>query len=285
MPIRLPIWEGELDAKVIFNVRRVISVRTNESIFFFSMSKIVSPCFNASNDEIKAEALRLLGTAVQSNPKVQAKALEHDFVQKLLHILAVNTKVTVQSRCLFALSALIRQYPAAQKALIDHGGLEIFGMILEDGHLQTQSRVMKLMSDLVVERTDHSDEDEQLRQRKMKEYASTDFEHKLLGHNYCKHLSNLMINSFSNEAFADSNMEDYDFLTVILESMTTLGTICKRDFRSERQSLLAVVSEALRHYESVRDGSSSDDDYSFGHLVLLLVKLKTSIFEESHDEL
>ncbi|XP_043274036.1 nucleotide exchange factor Sil1 [Venturia canescens] len=252
------------------------------------MAKIISPCFNSTNDEIKAEALRVLGAAVQSNLKVQSKALEHDFVQKLLHILATNNRATVQSRCLFALSALVRQYPAAQKALIDHGGLELFGKILEDGHLQTQSRIMKLMGDLVIERSDLNEiEDELLRRQKDREYASTDFEQKLLTHGYCKHLSDLTIKSFSNEAFGDSNIEDYDFLSVTLDSMILLGSICKRDFRAEKYTLLAVINEALRHYESVRDATSTDDDYSFSHLVFLLIRLRTRLrlFDESHDEL
>lgn len=252
------------------------------------MAKIISPCFNSTNDEIKSEALRLLGTAVQSNLKVQTKALEHDFVQKLLHILATNNKVPVESRCLFALSALIRHYAAAQKALIDHGGLELFGKILEDGHLQTQSRIMKLMGDLVVERRNLNEiEDELLRQQKIRDYASTDFEQKLLTHSYCKHLSDLTMKSFSNEAFGDSNIEDYDFLAVTLDSMILLGPICKRDFHAERYNLLAVISEALRHYESVRDATSTDDDYSFSHLVSLLIKLRTRLrlFDEAHEEL
>ena len=55
----------------------------------------------------------------------------------------------IKSRCLFALSALIRQFPAAQKVWIDHGGVEIFGKILIDDQLQVQIKVMRLINDLI----------------------------------------------------------------------------------------------------------------------------------------
>ena len=249
------------------------------------MTKIISPCLNASNDDIKSEALRLLGTAVQSNPKVQMKALERDFIKKLLHILVINIKVKVQSRCLFALNALIRQFPIAQKALIDHGGLEIFGKILKDSHPQTQRRVMNLMSDLAVERTNLNEiEDDHVRKRKISEYDNTQFKKKLLSYNYCRHLSDLMIKSFSKDAFDDSNIEDYDFLTIILDSMNKFGVICKINFRVEKHAIIPILKEQLRHYKSVRDSTSTKDDYSLDQIILLLENLSRTVFAE-HDEL
>ncbi|KAG7201215.1 hypothetical protein KM043_004001 [Ampulex compressa] len=103
---------------ILYNLEYLVHHIDNAKVFadMQGMSKIVSLCLNATNNEIKAEALRLLGAAVQSNPKVQLKALEHDFVQKLLRILSTNNKIEVKSRCLYALSALIRHYPAAQKS-------------------------------------------------------------------------------------------------------------------------------------------------------------------------
>ncbi|KAG8036356.1 hypothetical protein G9C98_003678 [Cotesia typhae] len=137
------------------------------------MSKIISPCLNTTNDDLKIEALRVLGTAVQLNPKVQQKALNNDLVQKLLHLLSVNNKPLVRSRCLFALGALIRQFPSAQKAFIDHGGLEIFGKILENDLLQIQFRAIKLITDLAIEREFiNKTEDESLRLRKVQEYKN-----------------------------------------------------------------------------------------------------------------
>lgn len=216
------------------------------------MSKIVSPCLNGTNTEIKAEALRILGTAVQSNPKVQLKALENDFVQKLLYILSTNSKIEVKSRCLFALSALIRHFPAAQKVWIDHGGVEIFGKILVDDQLQVQMKVMKLINDLIVERQNlHEITDPKQRQQKGRAYATADVEKKLLTYEYCKHLSNLMITSFKDKLSDHVGTDNYEFLETISDSMITVAPICIDRFRESKNELLPIIQHLLNFYQSL----------------------------------
>ncbi|XP_012141702.1 sil1 nucleotide exchange factor isoform X1 [Megachile rotundata] len=212
------------------------------------MTKIVSPCLNGTNNEIKAEALRLLGAAVQSNPQVQLKALENDLVQKILYILSTNTKLEVKSRCLFALSALIRQFPAAQKVWIDHGGVEIFGKILVDDQLQVQIKVMKLINDLIIERQ-NIEEITDAKQRQMREtaYAAADIEKKVLIYEYCKHLSNLMVKSVKEEV-SDELIND-EFLEIISESMTTITPICINQFRETKDELLPAVKRLSNSYQ------------------------------------
>lgn len=212
------------------------------------MSKIVSPCLNGTNNEIKAEALRLLGAAVQSNPQVQLKALESDLVQKLLYILSTNNIVEVKSRCLFALSALIRQFPAAQKIWIDHGGVEIFGKILVDDELQIQIKVMKLISDLIIERQNIEQiTDAKQKQTRIKAYAPADIEKKVLMYEYCKHLSNLMIRSVK-ENLSDELIND-EFLETIADSMSTITPICINQFRETKDVLLPIIKHFSNSYE------------------------------------
>lgn len=252
----------------------------------FSMSKIVSLCLNATNNEIKAEALRLLGAAVQSNPKVQLKALEHDFVQKLLRILSTNNKIEVKSRCLYALSALIRHYPAAQKVFIDHGGVEIFGKILTDTQLQIQLKVMKLINDLIVERQNLQEiTDVKLRQQKIDAYAVTNIEQKLLMHEYCKHLGNLLMNSFENEIDNQFMTENYEFLEVIFESMITVSPICKSEFHSDKNLLLSVVTSLLNFYQNAGTDFNSEESNIFEDIILLIRRFQIILSEASHDEL
>ncbi|XP_008554145.1 nucleotide exchange factor Sil1 [Microplitis demolitor] len=252
------------------------------------MSKIISPCLNTTNDDLKFEALRVLGTAVQLNPKVQARALNNDLVQKLLHLLSVNNKQLVRSRCLFALGALIRQFPSAQKAFIDHGGLEIFGKILENDQLPTQFRAIKLITDLAIEREFiNKTEDEGLRLRKIREYKKTDFEQKLLLHNYCKYLSSIVKKNFQHDISLDSSTEMNEFLEVILENMIILSPTCKDEFRNIEHGLFSTLNEILNYYNKIKEGNSQvwQENEMLENNFQKILKFKKLILDNFHDEL
>ncbi|XP_034172881.1 sil1 nucleotide exchange factor [Osmia lignaria lignaria] len=264
----LTIIEVKEILDILHNLEYLLHHIDNAKVFtdMEGMSKIVSPCLNGTNNEIKAEALRLLGAAVQSNPQVQLKALESDLVQKLLYILSTNNIVDVKSRCLFALSALIRQFPAAQKIWIDHGGVEIFGKILVDDELQIQIKVMKLISDLIIERQNIEQiTDAKQKQTRIKAYAPADIEKKVLMYEYCKHLSNLMIRSVKEDL---SSLFNDEFLETIAESMNTITPICINQFRETKDVLLPIV----KHFSN-----------SYDILNVLVEKLQT--VENTRDEL
>ncbi|XP_066592695.1 nucleotide exchange factor Sil1 isoform X2 [Prorops nasuta] len=280
---------SSLDVKdildILNNLEYLIHQIDNAQIFadMNGMTKIISPCLNSTNNKLQAEALRLLGAAVQSNPKVQIKALENDFIQKLLHMLSASTKTNIRSRCLFAISALIRQFPAAQKVLIDHGGLEIFGEILIYDQEQIQLRVMNLINDLVIERQDLNKLVELKQQQlKIKEYDFTNFEKKLQAQKYCKHLTNLMIKYFKENIPSRLINGDLEFIQVILESMTTVSDICKNDFSSDKKIVIMAIDVALIN---LYENSPSNDEKPVETTILLMKQLKAKLFESLHDEL
>lgn len=280
------VLEVEEVLDILYNLEYLLHHIDNAKVFadMQGMSKIISPCLNGTNNEIKAEALRLLGTAVQSNPKVQLKALENDFVEKLLHILSTNTKMEVKTKCLFALSALIRQFPVAQKVWIEHGGLEIFGKILADDQLQVQMRVMKLISDLITERH-NLQEVTDAEQTKTKAYAAVDIEQKLVTYGYCKHLSNLMINSFKDELRNQFRIGNYEFLETIAESMIIVVPVCKHEFKKNKDTLLPIIQHLLNFYQNSDPTIEQDENDILKNLILLIEKLQTIVVEILHDEL
>ncbi|XP_019700854.1 nucleotide exchange factor SIL1 isoform X2 [Harpegnathos saltator] len=273
---------------ILNNLEYLLHQIDNAKIFsdMEGLIKIISPCLNGTNNEIKAEALRLLGAAVQSNPKVQAKALENDFIQKVLHVLSTSSKPEVKSRCLFALSALIRQFPAAQKAWIDHGGLQLLGKILYDDQLQIQMKAMKLINDLTIERQNLQEiYDVEQRQQKMREYAITDFEQRLLRHDYCKLLSNLMIKCFKEKLSGKFSIENNDFLEVVSDSMITVSPICKNEFKEIKLLLIPVIDNLLHLYKNLNIKLTVDETDVLKSLILLIERLKVTISETPHDEL
>ncbi|XP_063976544.1 nucleotide exchange factor Sil1 [Diachasmimorpha longicaudata] len=244
------------------------------------MEKIISPCLNITNDDVKVEALIVLGTAVQSNPKVQLRAMNADLVQKLLHIMTVAVWSPLQSRCMFALGALVRQFPAAQKVLIDHGGLEIFGKILEDGDVQVELRVMKLITDLAIERENiKKTEDENLRSMMNREYTRTEFEKKLLLHNYCKYLSSLI-----TENYKEATMTP-EFLETALENMIRLSGTCGEEFKNPENSLFDVVKGLVGDYGTVEGEANADEVEIRENLSKLILRLRSLVFGDVHDEL
>lgn len=273
---------------ILYNLEYLLHHIDNAKVFtdMQGMTNIISPCLNGTNNEIKAEALRLLGAAVQSNPKVQLKALENDIVQKLLHILSTNTRTEVKSRCLYALSALIRQFPAAQKVWINHGGLEIFGKILVNDQLQIQIKVMKLVNDLIIERQDLQETtNTEQSQMKTKAYTTVDLEQKLLTYEYCKHLSNLMVKSFKGEVTNQFKSNNYEFLETISESMITIAPVCKNQFKANKDSMLRTIEHLLSFYQKLDSTLEQDDDEILKNLTLLIEKLQTTVTEIPHDEL
>ncbi|CAK9800012.1 Nucleotide exchange factor SIL1 [Anthophora plagiata] len=261
----LTATETEEVLDILYNLEFLLHHIDNAKVFadMEGMSKVISPCLNGTNNEIKAEALRLLGAAVQSNPKVQLNALENDIVQKLLHILSTNNKIEVKSRCMFALSALIRQFPAAQKVWIDHGGVEIFGKLLVDDQVQVQIKVMKLINDLIIERQNLEEiTDAKQQQLKVKAYAAADIEKKLLTYEYCNHLSNLMLTYFKGEQSKSLKNDNYEFLETIYDSMITVAPICIDHFREIKGELLPLIKRLLSFYENLNllvDKLQSDD--------------------------
>nr|XP_012229295.1 PREDICTED: nucleotide exchange factor SIL1 isoform X1 [Linepithema humile] len=273
---------------ILNNLEYLLHQIDNAKVFsdMDGLTKIISPCLNGTNNEIKSEALRLLGAAAQSNPKVQAKALENDFIQKVLHVLSTSSRIEVRSRCLFALSAIIRQFPAAQKAWIDHGGLQLFGKILYDDQLQIQMKAMKLINDLTIERQNLQEiYDTEQRQQKMREYAITDFEQRLLRHDYCKLLSNLMVKCFKEKLNGQFSIENTDFLEVISDSMITISPVCRTEFNNIKFSLLPVIDNLLHFYQNPNIKLTVDETDVLKSLILLIETLKIAIFQTPHDEL
>ncbi|XP_011505593.1 PREDICTED: nucleotide exchange factor SIL1 [Ceratosolen solmsi marchali] len=265
--------------EILNNIEYLIHQIDNAQIFsdMGGMSKIISPCLNSTNSEVKAEALKLLGAAVQSNPKVQFKALENDYVQKLLHMLSVNNKIEVKSRCLFALGALVRHFPAAQKTLVNNGGLEIFGKLLTDGHFQIQIRVMNLVNDLTIERKHLNEIEDDKQKLKIKEYNLTNFEHKLLMQKYCQNLVDLMIKSLK------INSEIDDFHEIVYESMITLSVICKNEYIDKKEVLLREIQKLLITY---RDSSKiNENNVNLNSSQQNLLEKLQNIISKRHDEL
>ncbi|KYN15788.1 Nucleotide exchange factor SIL1, partial [Trachymyrmex cornetzi] len=174
---------------------------------------------------------------------------------------------------------LIRQFPAVQKAWIDHGGLQLLGKILYDDHLHIQMKAMILINDLTIERRNLEDiYDAEQRQQRMREYAITDFELKLLTHDYCKLLSNLMVKCFKEKLTGQFSIENNDFLEVVSDSMITISPIYKTAFKNIELLLLPVINNFLYFYRNSNIKFTVDEIDVLKSLILLIERLKETVF-------
>lgn len=117
--------------------------------FFFSFHNIVFPALNSTSTKIRSEAARLLGSAVQNNIKVQISALENGTVGILLRMLALDSSPEVQSSVFYALSCLVRKFPAAQQAFVNEGGVTVLSSLFSgesSNQLKLQVNVCILMT-------------------------------------------------------------------------------------------------------------------------------------------
>jgi hypothetical protein len=95
------------------------------------LNDVVLPSLNASSTLVRSEAIRLLGSAAQSNTAVQIAALESGSIDTLLRVLALDQDPTVRSRALYALSCLVRRFPTALIKMVSGGGLEVLATLFQ----------------------------------------------------------------------------------------------------------------------------------------------------------
>ncbi|XP_012261345.2 nucleotide exchange factor Sil1 [Athalia rosae] len=251
--------------------------------------KVIYPCLNGTIEDLKIEALRVLGAAVQSNPKVKEVALELEFVPIILRTLTKHQNPKVMDRCIYAMGSLIRNYPVAQKVFLRHGGLEIFSELLVEGPVSSQKRIINLINDMILERQKLSDESEesQYRESNMAEYTDVEFEEKIIRHKICARLVTLLVKTIDNEIRTENSIDtnEHDLLEVIYECILTVGNICKSEFQNNRVDILTALDEVSAFYNSLNTPLQSHDDDFIRHLLTIIDKLKETVFSVSHDEL
>ncbi|XP_015183834.1 PREDICTED: nucleotide exchange factor SIL1 isoform X2 [Polistes dominula] len=253
------------------------------------LTKIIFPCLNSTYNTIKAEALKLLGAAAQLNPEVQAKVLEKGLIKKVLQLLWTNKNHSVKTRCLYALSALIRNFPEAQKSFLDHGGLQIFVKILieDDKDFESKIRVMRLVNDLIIERQDigYSVETEEYNDNVTNKYAMTDFKNRIIIHGYCKNLMDLMIRIFKQELDDPTIIENYELLEIIIENMIRISNICKKEFHKNQNEILETITDLVDFYEDLSKYVDKDSISLINQQIMLVERLMVIIEIPLHDEL
>ena len=81
------------------------------------------------------------------------QALEGGVLQQLIRMLSLETSVPLRNRVLYAISAVVRHFPYAQRRFLELGGLDAMkGLFSVSGGEKLQLKVITLINDMLVEK-------------------------------------------------------------------------------------------------------------------------------------
>lgn len=86
---------------------------------------ILKPCLSCKNPNIRSGGCALIAELCQNNPECQKIILDNDFLPILLHILNTDNNNQVGVKCIYAISALVRENNDGFSQLIRYGGLDV----------------------------------------------------------------------------------------------------------------------------------------------------------------
>lgn len=220
---------------------------------------------NSSNDGVKRKALKLFGTLVQNNARVQIHALETGSIPVLLRILDTNPLEDTIGNTVFAIGCLLRRFPLAQKKFLENGGVFIITRVFEKASIKIQLKIVTLMTDLFIEKREALENSNMLA---LNQYHNIPLENELLNQNWCYHVNKLLREIFKNYE------DDHDSIEKCLISMDVVSNQCKDYFN---RSLLSRIEEK---YQILVELEKGEDEF-FKNVVKLCKNILNHVKEKS----
>ncbi|KAK3590234.1 hypothetical protein CHS0354_041301 [Potamilus streckersoni] len=224
---------------------------------------------NDTDSNIKAEATMVLGSALQSNPKVQILALQTDAMQIFLSMITTESSVAHRSKALFALSSLIRHFPIAQKKFLDFGGLTALASLFQEPGLEKlQVKAVTLLNDLLQEQeffkviTNLNDPKQK---EKLRQYEEIHLKAALQEKGFCDFLPPLL------------HMPEHDSREKVLQAMRTMASPCSSSFQKARPFLLHLQEE----YQKLAEEEVNED---FKYFTNMFISIKAVILSLTFKE-
>lgn len=202
--------------------------------------QIVYTHLNSSNVAIKLEAIKLLGSSIQNNPKVQIYALETGAIDLLLRILALDDNFDVKNRIMFGLGCLLRRFPLAQLKFLENAGLSVFAKLFDSSNIKVQIKVVTLLNDLLIEYSDAiKDRNSTNFNEKLNQYKKINLKKGLLENNFCIYFVKLLKNVIN----VDKN--DYDSIEKSLHIIDKMINECDSECTEATTDVLMPLKAEL----------------------------------------
>lgn len=170
----------------------------------------------------------------------------------------------------YAISSVVRNFPLAQKALVEHGGIAAFSKIfLTDSAdlIKLQLKIVTLLSDIIIERDmaaqqlqdnlrDKSSEsnttEKDMLSEKLRQYDAANVENVLVEQGFCS-LFPRLLTSLRNEDKKTRRedlssvqgrpfREEHDVVEKVVQAMLILTRSCRTEFQSVR-ALIQTLGE------------------------------------------
>ncbi|KAJ8932790.1 hypothetical protein NQ314_014494 [Rhamnusium bicolor] len=218
--------------------------------------QVIYKNLNLSDSQIRQETLRLFGSLVQNNARVQIHALETGGIGTLLRILNLDQSVQVKSRTIYALSCLLRRFPLAQLKFVENGGLSVILKILQKDPAKVQIKLVTLMNDLLTENIqalqDKSNENQSML---VSQYKLVNLEKLLLEQDWCGYLNKLLYLLY----IADP--DDHDSIEKCILSMHTIASKCAVHYNTDILISLQERYKTLALNDLDRSDEFSNTDF------------------------
>jgi len=249
------------------------------------LDEIVIPSLNSTTSSLRMTSCLLLGAAAQSNPGFQKAALEAGLISPLLRLVSLDPEMKVANKALYALSALLRNFPEAQTSFVKQGGLGVLTRLFErEGrdHTRLQIKTITLLHDLLVERqnTNHL-------ARKL--YKAVNIETQILEAGWCKLLNRVLVIPKSDRAARREDIlstmrEDFplrtehDSIEKILEAMVMMLPVCSEEFSidSELRGKLSFLGSQYSLL-SDKERAEGEEDNFFSGIFNMIITVTSSL--------
>ncbi|XP_046850354.1 nucleotide exchange factor SIL1-like isoform X2 [Xenia sp. Carnegie-2017] len=231
---------------------------------------IVVNLLNATDndDDVRSEAISVVGSAAQSNLPVQISLLQSGALHLLTRLLVDSrSSPTLKKKAVYALSAMLRLFPKGARLFLKLGGLSHLSSLFEsNSNEKLQMKALTLAIDLLREQMDGIRE--KAKEMGIKEYEKAVIKAPLLKALYddgwCE-LSSMLITS----------IDDTEGKEKLLQAFHVLLPACREEYKR-----LSRFKEALELWrQEWRREMTMDEEDDTGYLESL-VRLVNRIFEE-----
>ncbi|CAF1098294.1 unnamed protein product [Brachionus calyciflorus] len=199
------------------------------------------------DSELGQNLLLVLGSALQSNPKVKIFAIKTNLLQVLLNRLSNQVlNDEIYSKLIFTLSGLLRNFPYSQSKFVKLGGVDVLSNLIRKlDSIKLKTKIITLTDDMLREKSNMEIYENDL--KTLEQYKNMNLRDELIEKNWCDHFGELLLNS-----------QDHDSREKILDSMITLVKECKVKF----YVLESLLNNMLNEYEILaKNQDDQDDDY------------------------
>ncbi|XP_062572527.1 nucleotide exchange factor SIL1-like [Saccostrea cucullata] len=208
--------------------------------------KMVIKSLNDSDENVRSISASLLASSLQNNPKVKIYCIEAGLLQHFVRALSTEAEVSVKRKLLFALSAMVRNFPYAQTKFGNLGGFSVLAKLFsEQGPaedvMKLTERALSLVVDLMEEHESVTKDNREHSSKEMlRQYDEFLLQDHLVQNGFCGIVCDLLDNIPPREF--ESTVE------IILKAALKLKDSCLQHFKNHAGKIKFLRDNLIHLY-------------------------------------